>query len=207
MGSEDRICFEISGNDYENLKKFQEQHRLCFHGTAGDQLVYSFVPTGLGTAISVECSCGQELLLGDFLDYEAGEYDEYENRVLTDEDHKNKRFEEAALYLLHLKDPFFFGMSYDANQNFETIYAVAVSETYVVSDDRLIDCILGKYRWDEFGEKISIYEELDDTAKIMKFYEYFEDHLKIELAKYDCRNKPLLKVLGIEKEGDDSSNG
>ncbi|MCR5649728.1 MAG: hypothetical protein K6F86_00930 [Lachnospiraceae bacterium] len=72
METEENITFKITGNDMRNLRKFRKQHKNCPQVTACDQFNYSFTPTGLGLAISVKCSCGQELMLGDFMDYDSG---------------------------------------------------------------------------------------------------------------------------------------
>ncbi len=84
MEKKDSIVFEIDGKDFKNVKKFWRQHKKCIKGTACDQFEYSFVPTSLGLAGSVKCSCGQTLSVGDFLDSEPEEYDEDKFRVLTD---------------------------------------------------------------------------------------------------------------------------
>lgn len=87
MAQKDGITFEIKGNDLKNVNKFCKQHKNCFHGAAGEQFVYSFLPTGLGLLTTVKCSCGQTLEIGDFMDYDSGGYDEEKCRVLTEEDH------------------------------------------------------------------------------------------------------------------------
>ena len=62
----DVFRFEIGGDDLVKLKKFRRRHEACFCGSAGDKYVYEFIPTGLGTVITVTCSCGKKLGLGDF---------------------------------------------------------------------------------------------------------------------------------------------
>lgn len=197
MEIDEKIAFEISGSDYINLTKFREQHKNCLHGAAGDQFSYTFIPTGLGMAITVRCSCGQELLLGDFMDNESGEYDEYKTRVLTQEDEKNKRFEEAALYILNMKSPRLFRIGFQTDQSFELIYSISTYGIAGLSDERISRCILWKYTIGENGEQVDNYDNLDEKEKIKAFYDYFEEHLKNEINKYDCDNKRLVNCLGI----------
>ena len=67
-GKENGLFFEITGNDYKLLKKFEKQHKDCMMGSAGDKFTYSFIPSGLGIAIMVSCSCGRELHIGSFME-------------------------------------------------------------------------------------------------------------------------------------------
>ncbi len=105
METKDKIEFEISGNDFKNLKKFRKQHEDCLYGFTDGKFEYSFTPTGLGMIVSVKCTCGQTLSLGDYMDYESGEYNEKKNRVLTPEDKENEKFEAAAIIIISLKIP------------------------------------------------------------------------------------------------------
>ena len=199
MEYKDKIVFEISGKDYKNLKKFRNQHKKCVMGSFCDQFTYSFVPTGLGLAASVTCSCGQTLSLGNFLDKEPEEYDEDKCRVLTEADRMNKKFEEAALVILQLKDPGIFRMSFLRDQDFETIYAFSAGVASA-SDDRISKCMLYKRERGRMGEFIHNYESMDEKEKIRKFYDHFESGIKEEIAKYNCRNEQLLRYLSEEKE-------
>ncbi len=68
--SVDEIHFGIVGEDVRRLKEFKKQHEKCFekhHDVSGAQYEYCFIPTGLGTVITVKCPCGAVLNLGDFL--------------------------------------------------------------------------------------------------------------------------------------------
>lgn len=58
--------FHIDVSDYEKLDAFEIEHSKCRdrHSDAcGGLLSYTFIPTGIGMAVSVECSCGQKLNL------------------------------------------------------------------------------------------------------------------------------------------------
>lgn len=44
-------------------------------------------------------------------------------------------------------------------------------------------------------ELIDNYKNLNEEEKIAAFYKYFEEHVREELSKYDCRNKDLLDAL------------
>ena len=186
METKDKIEFEISGNDFKNLKKFRKQHEDCLCGFDGGQFEYSFVPTGMGTLISVKCSCGQTLELGTFMYNELQEYDEHKNRPLTEADHNNKRFEDAANRILLVEDPRLFRIAYQADQSFESVYLLACGACF--ADERIWKCILNNY---------ADYET--EKEKIDAFYSYFKDHVKAEISKYDCENTSLLRALGITK--------
>lgn len=200
METKDIIEFEITGNDLKNVKKFRKQHKNCPKGMACEQFEYSFIPTGLGLVISVKCSCGQKLILGNFMDYESGEYDKYKNRVLTEEDHKKEKFEEAALLILQWKDPKIFRLGFLTDQSFELIYAFAVGVSWYV-DERIKKCILWKREPDVYREDTDNYRDLDDAGKIEKFYMYFEEGIKAELKKTGCSNERLKQILWGKHEG------
>ena len=200
METKDKITFEIEGNDLKNVKKFRKQHKNCFQGMTGEQFEYSFTPTGMGLAASVKCSCGQSLTIGSFMDYDSGEYDEYDNRVLTEEDHKNKKFEDAVLHILQLKSPRLFRIGFGKDQSFDMIYAISAYGIASVGDERIRRCILWLCDHEKNGKEIRNYEGLNEEEKIAAFYKYFEDHVRDELNKYDCRNKGLLDALEIRKE-------
>ena len=48
METKDKIEFEISGEQLENVKKFRKQHRNCVMGTVADRFEYTFIPTSMG---------------------------------------------------------------------------------------------------------------------------------------------------------------
>ena len=185
----EKINFEINGNDLGKLRKFQNQHKSCDSGFAGDKYSYTFSPSGLGTAITVQCSCGQKLLLGDIAD--SKEYDAEECKVLTEEDRKNEIFEDAARAILQMKNPRIFRMMFQTDQTFELVFCIScVIAAY--TDTRIGNCILPKRCNESFAE---FCKDLSDSEKIEKFYEYFEQHLKVELEKFHCANKLLLRML------------
>jgi hypothetical protein len=67
----EQISFSLTEKESMAVRKFKKKHKKCldvFHDLSGAQFTYSFMPTGLGTVISVECSCGERLSMGDFLD-------------------------------------------------------------------------------------------------------------------------------------------
>ena len=61
METKDKIEFEISGEQLENVKKFRKQHRNCVMGTVADRFEYTFIPTSMGLAASIGCSCGRSM--------------------------------------------------------------------------------------------------------------------------------------------------
>ncbi len=186
METKDKISFEITGNDLKNVKKFRKQHKDCFKGMAGECFEYSFIPTGLGLMASVKCSCGQTLTLGSFLDYESGEYDENKNGVLSEQDCRNKKFEDAVQRILQLKNPKLFRIGFRAEQNFEAIYNYSVGVA-AFADERISKCILWKIDRGKHGELIENYKGMNDKEKINAFYDYFEEHVRVEGASIEPR--------------------
>ncbi len=187
--SEEKISFEINGTDYVNLKKFEKQHKHCLSGTCGDKLSYSFIPTGMGLAITVKCSCGQKLSLGNFMDYDSGEYDEKKHRPLTEEDLKNQRFEEAVNAILVLENPRLFRIAMMADQRFELIYAYAAGLS-MYADERIAKAILPKIELDELHSEIKNYTGTDEE-NIQKFYKYFKKKVLDELETFHSENERL----------------
>lgn len=59
--------FLIEKQDVRALREFESEHTAscwdCFHDAAGALFSYTFTPTGLGTAVTVACSCGMEIHL------------------------------------------------------------------------------------------------------------------------------------------------
>ena len=195
METKGKILFEITGDDLRNVKKFRKQHKNCFQGVTGERFEYSFMPTGMGLAASVKCSCGQQLIIGNFMDHDSGEYDEYKNRVLTESDHKNKSFEEAALRILQMKNPHLFRIAFGTNQSFDMIYAISAYGIASVGDERIGKCILWLCEHGEGGNIIQNYEGLNEEEKIKAFYNYFEKRVMEEISQYDCRNSSLLSIV------------
>ncbi len=193
METRERLTFEIEGNDLDNLRKFCKQHKDCPRGMTGEQFEYCFVPTGIGLAVSVKCSCGQVLRLGNFMDYSSGEYDELTNRYLTEEDRRNGTFEEAVRRVLTLKNPRLFRLSFGRERNFETIYAFAVGAA--LADERIAESIHYRCERDQNGSIVDNYEGLDEKAKIAAFYDFFEKQITEKLEQYNCQNDELLRLL------------
>ena len=195
METKDKITFEIDGIDFKNVKKFRKQHKDCACGMACEQFTYSFTPSGLGLAAGVQCSCGQHLLLSGFMDSKPEEYNEADHPVLTEEDHKNMRFEEAIKHILFMKNPRHFRIGFMLDQSFEMIYAVSVTVARY-ADKRIEKCLLWKVSEKKY-HRTNNYDGLNEDEKIAKFYEYFEEHVKEELKKYECRDKRLMEDLGL----------
>ena len=195
MESKDRITFEISGNDMRNLRGFRKQHCRCSKGMAGDQFEYSFISTGLGMLITVKCSCGQTLSLGNFMDYTAGEYSKKDHPVLTKDDFRNEQFEDAIRRIMLMNNPRMFRIGFQTDRSFEMIYNVATYGIAQFADERIKQCILWKSGIGEHGERVDNYEGLDEAEKIDSFFEYFKAHAKKELEKYGGGDEKLRKLL------------
>ena len=189
---EDRLTFEISGNDYKNLKRFQKQHKDCLMGAVGDQFSYHFVPTSLGMSTTVTCSCGQELCLGDFMGPGSGEYDEADHPVLT-----GQVFEKAVHAILIMKDPRYRRMSFgkDRESDFETVYNISAGGIAPFSDDRIRSCILYKQNRDKYGRTVDNYEGMSDEEKLKAFFRYFAGHAGAELRRYGSKNEQLMEMI------------
>lgn len=185
--------FEITGKDCENVKKFMEQHKNCPKGATGEQFKYTFIPTGVGNAIIVACSCGQKILCGDFMNHETDDYDEEKYRVLSKEDIDNMEFEDLAISILNLKNPRMFHMAYSCERTFETIYECAMSIARR-ENKRISNAILCK---NDFGVERDDYVGTDEE-KIQKFFAYFEDSIRKEIQKYHCKNRRLMEELGVQ---------
>lgn len=132
----------------------------------GEQFEYSFVPTGLGELVSVKCSCGQTLELGDFMDHDSGEYDEKKSRVLTEQDHRNKQFEEAAIHILQMKDPRMFRIMFLTDQGFDLLRNVVFGGIVPQADERIAKCVLYMNSTGKHQEIIDNYKGLDEAGKI-----------------------------------------
>lgn len=200
MEERDRMTFEITGEDFKNLKRFCKQHEGCRSGMSGERLKYCFIPTGLGTAISVECSCGRKLMLGDFMDSEHERYDALKNGVVTEEERRNRAFEDAAMQILQLRDPRIFRIAFRMDQTFELLYVYAVGIARF-ADERIRKCLLWESSVGEYGTEIFNYDGLSDGEKISAFYDHFMKYLKEELRKYDCKNELLLRKLDMSCSG------
>ena len=186
----DDMEFQIQGKDYEFLKKFHKNHKKCGKGMAFDQFSYTFSPTSLGIAITVKCSCGKRLLLGDFLD-SSNEYHEVE-----DETGDENLFESAAIRILFLKDPRSFSFGFHKEQDFETIYTYAVGVA-AYADKRIGRCILWKMNRDEETGALTENYRGTDAENMALFFEHFERRVREEISKYDSRNERLKTMLNL----------
>lgn len=182
--------FEITGRDCEHVKKFTEQHKDCPMKSLGEKFAYTFIPTGIGIAITVSCTCGQKILLGDIVENDTEEYDEERYKVLTQEDIDNQNFEEAVMSILHHKNPRTFQMIYSCEQNFEMIYTHAIKVARK-SDERISNAILYKNTFENEEENYTG----TDEEKIQRFFSYFEECIRKEIEKYHCTNQSLMSLL------------
>ena len=65
--------FTLTSDQYNAISKWADNHKCsCRHGNrpskscCGGEISYIFTPTTIGTAISAQCFCGQELVLDTF---------------------------------------------------------------------------------------------------------------------------------------------
>ena len=197
------LHFAITGRDYIKLRKFKIQHRKCYSGMTGDQFTYSFTPSGLGEAVTVSCSCGQKLLLGNFCDYEAEDYDPLKHPVMSEQDRQNEAFEKAIYSLLIVRKPRLFRIGFLTDQTFEGIYAYACGLAQN-ADRRFSASVLSKTTYKKNGRQMDNYETCHtDREKIDLFYEYFIKNIEKELSSYECKNEQLLKLLKEETQSFD----
>jgi len=131
---------------------------------AADKYSYTFIPTSLGMAIEVKCSCGQTLSLGDLLVNIDRPYDEEKTRPLSRQDLINERFEEAALRIIRPKEPRISRVAFGTEQSFEMIYAYSIGVA-AYADERISQAILFKVRLDKNNVWIQNYHG-DDAEKI-----------------------------------------
>ncbi len=189
MTSKEKIIFEINGADAKKLKRFERQHKNCPMGMEGGRFSYTFTPTGLGLAITVKCLCGQQLFLGNFLDGPSEEYDEKSLRPLTEDDIKNKQFEDAAQMILNLEDRKFFKMAMGLEQIFEIVYAYAVGVARY-GDPRISKAILYKVSVDALHRQVKNYTGTEEE-NLEKFFEHFRSVVLEEMDKYHSDNERL----------------
>lgn len=198
METKDKIEFEISGEQLKNVKKFRKQHRKCVMGTFADRFEYTFVPTSLGLAASIKCSCGRSMPIGDFMDFEPEEYNNDKYGVLTEEDKANTEFEDAAKRILFLREPRHFRMAFGQAMTFEMLYSYVIGIS-AYADKRIKDSILFKYDLDKYHREIPNYKDCEEAKKIKKFFKHFIKSIKKEVSKYDCKDERLLEYLNDKK--------
>ncbi len=186
--------FLIPDSQTALLEQFKKKHAKCEKGTAGEQYAYHFVPTGIGTAIRVSCSCGCELMLGDFLE-DITDYRELEPKP-TDTD----SFEKAAIAILSMKDEHIRRLSFRSGDfPFESIYSYAAGISHM-ADERIGECILWKVKQDKNGQWVDVYKGTDEE-NLSLFLSQFEKNIRKEVKKYDCRNEKLLELVMPKKKG------
>lgn len=194
METKDKIEFEISGEQLENVKKFRKQHRNCVMGTVADRFEYTFIPTSMGLAASIGCSCGRSMPIGDFMDIEHKEYDSDKYGVLTEKEKENSEFEEAAKRILFLRNPQHFRMAFRQAITFELLYTYVIGLS-VYADRRIRESILYKYDIDKYHKEILNYKDFEESKKIERFFKHFIKSVKKEVGKYDCKDQKLLQYL------------
>ena len=193
MIEDENVVFSIAGKDASDLAKFKRLHKKCISGTTGDKYSYTFVPTTIGLATIVKCSCGQKILLGNFMDHGQTEVDISKIGPLTEEDVVNKAFEEDAYSILCLEDPRLCRIFTAREQSFDMIYFFAVGIARH-SDERISKAILYSYSLDECHHQTDNYLGTD-KENINLFFAHFRDGVREEIAKYDCKNDRLLNLL------------
>ncbi len=189
MATKEKITFEINGADVKKLKRFERQHKNCPMGMEGGKFSYTFIPTGLGLAITAKCSCGQQLLLGNFMDGPSEGYDEKRLRPLTEADIQNQKFEEAAQMILTLENHRLFRAAMGCEQDFEIIYAYAVGLARY-ADPRISKAILYKVSLDKQRREIRNYTGIEEE-NLAKFFEHFKRVVLEEMDKYHSQNERL----------------
>ena len=192
MQTED-ITFKIIGRDAKKLNEFQKLHDGCLEGLAGDRFSYSFSPTSLGMAITVSCSCGQKLYLGNFLDHDEKEIDLIKYGPLSKRDLENKKFEEDVLRILQMEDPRICAIASARKQTFDMIYFFAMGVA-CHSDSRISKSVLYSYSLDKNHHETKNYTGTEQE-NIELFFKYFKQKIREEIEKYDCENEALLKKL------------
>lgn len=192
MQTED-ITFKIIGRDAKKLNEFQKLHDGCLEGLAGDRFSYSFSPTSLGMAITVSCSCGQKLFLGNFMDHDEKEVDMSKYGPLSQTDIENKKFEEDAFRILQMESPRICMIASARKQTFDMIYFFAVGVA-CNADPRISKSILYIYSLDKYHHQTNNYTG-SERENIELFFRHFKQKIRDEIEKYDCDNEALLKKL------------
>ena len=64
MGNKE-LTFKITGTELDKINEFKKKHKescACKQNlTLGEYWTYSFIPTGLGSVVSIKCNlCGEE---------------------------------------------------------------------------------------------------------------------------------------------------
>ena len=185
MRTKDGLIFEITGSDYDTVKRFEKLHESCNCGMTGDKLEYCFVPTSLGLLTVVECSCGQKLSIGDLIG-PGKEFEEKDYPPLSKKDKENKAFEKQAKAILLLKDPKLFRLTIGSEQRLDILYAYAFGVARF-GDFRIRKALTYKYS--------TKHTSGDEKGNIDEFFKAFEHGILKELEKYDCTDEQLLKML------------
>ena len=69
MSEKKERTFTIYGKYYEKLLNFEKEHKKScldkYADSFGSLFAYTFVPSGLGDIVSVQCECGEKLFISD----------------------------------------------------------------------------------------------------------------------------------------------
>jgi len=143
--TEKDLLFSISGEDLVLLESFKRSHKNCPIGMAGDKYSYSFCPTGLGTAVTVECSCGKKLQLGSFLDYDSDpQNQEQDLSVFTYKQAQADNSRKITEHILQFKNPRIRRFFYSGKgSHFEGLMVYAHGLAFAAIDERTAKRIWG----------------------------------------------------------------
>lgn len=189
MGNtEKNLSFSINGEDLRLLKEFKKMHKNCPSGMAGDKYSYSFCPTGLGTAITVECSCGKQLQLGSFWDYDINpQKQEQDLSVYTRKQAQDDSRHKIIEHILHFKNPRIRRFFYSGEgSHFEQLMSYLHGIAFAAIDERTTKQIWNAETelFKECGGDITdhstsissvILSKLTDNEAIERYLEIFEE--------------------------------
>ncbi len=189
-----RIVFDFSDEDYEELQKFKKLHEICEELYPYGHLEYSFLQAPAGYVGKVKCKCGSEFTLG--MNYETLpiSFSEFTGYSRSDKELCKKSFEETVLIILQFRDYELFKIAVKREYSFDNLYTFALVRARF-ADERINNCILKEKTMGGNGEIVENYAGLADKEKIEKFFSYFEDRAYEELQKYDCDNEYLIRFL------------
>lgn len=182
------LSFTINETDFALLKSFQRIHENCPSGMAGDKYSYSFCPTGLGIAITVECSCGKQLQLGSFWDYDSDPQKlEQDLSVFTFKQAQEKNRRKIIEHILHFKNPRIRKFVYSGEgSHFEQLMAYIHGIAFAAIDEHTSKRIWGAEtelfkecggNTDDHSPSISsvILSKLNDDEAIERYLKIFEE--------------------------------
>ena len=186
--AEKDLSFSIAGEDLLLLKEFKKVHKNCPSGMAGDKYSYNFCPTGLGTAITVECSCGKQLQLGSFLDYDSNPQKQKQDlSVFTYKQAQDDSRHKIIEHILHFKDPRIRRFFYSGEgSRFEQLMSYLHGIAFAAIDERTTKQIWNAETelFKECGGDVAdhsasmssvILSKLTDNEAIERYLEIFEE--------------------------------